>query len=193
MIPEYLSNLQLSQVFATYTNTVDQFIQVSTADELIVDSEIQKISGFVDANFGQAEKVARKYFSVSNPTQKPYALLQIDNGIIQSSETKKCDCAIANDASLCFIEFKANANSSNLSTIAKNYKKAIEQLITTIGFFDTHHKSQGIDFRTLRAVEAYICFRHGYPRSTSTQMNYQVSFAVTSNGIPLSFRRSKVL
>lgn len=193
MIPEYLSNLQLSQVFATYTNTVDQFIQVSTADELIVDSEIQKISGFVDANFGQAEKVARKYFSVSNPTQKPYALLQIDNGIIQSSETKKCDCAIANDASLCFIEFKANANSSNLSTIAKNYKKAIEQLITTIGFFDTHHKSQGIDFRTLRAVEAYICFRHGYPRSTSTQMNYQVSFAVTSNGVPLSFRRSKVL
>jgi hypothetical protein len=193
MIPEYLSNLQLSQVFATYTNTVDQFIQESTADELIVDSEIQKISGFVDTNFGQTEKVACKYFSVSNPTQKPYALLQIDNGIIQSSETKKCDCAIANDASLCFIEFKANANSSNLSTIAKNYKKAIEQLITTIGFFYTHHKSQGIDFRTLRAVEAYICFRHGYPRSTSTQMNYQVSFAVTSNGIPLSFRRSKVL
>ncbi len=193
MIPEYLSNLQLSQVFATYTNTVDQFIQESTADELIVDSEIQKISGFVDANFGQAEKVARKYFSVSNPTQKPYALLQIDNGIIQSSETKKCDCAIANEASLCFIEFKANANSSNLSTIAKNYKKAIEQLITTIGFFDTHHMSQGIDFRTLRAVEAYICFRQGYPRSTSTQMNYQVSFAATSNGIPLSFRRNKVL
>lgn len=193
MIPEYLSNLQLSQVFATYTNTVDQFIQESTADELIVDSEIQKISGFVDANFGQAEKVARKYFSVSNPTQKPYALLQIDNGIIQSSETKKCDCAIANDASLCFIEFKANANSSNLSTIAKNYKKAIEQLITIIGFFDTHHMSQGIDFRTLRAVEAYICFRQGYPRSTSTQMNYQVSFAATSNGIPLSFRRNKVL
>ena len=193
MIPEYLSNLQLSQVFATYTNTIDQFIQVSTADELIVDSEIQKISGFVDANFGQAEKVARKYFSVSNPTQKPYALLQIDNGIIQSSETKKCDCAIANDASLCFIEFKANANSSKLSTIAKNYKKAIEQLIITIGLFDTHHESHGVDFRTLRAVEAYICFRHGYPRSTSTQMNYQVFFAVTSNGIPLSFRRSKVL
>ena len=193
MIPEYLSNLQLSQVFATYTNTVDQFIQESTADELIVDSEIQKISGFVDTNFGQTEKVARKYFSVSNPTQKPYALLQIDNGIIQSSETKKCDCAIANDASLCFIEFKANANSSKLSTIAKNYKKAIEQLITTIGFFDTHHKSQGVDFRTLRAVEAYICFRQGYPRSTSTQMNYQVSFAATSNGIPLSFRRNKVL
>ena len=193
MIPEYLSNLQLSQVFTIYTNTVDQFIQESTADELIVDSEIQKISGFVNANFGQAEKTACKYFSVTNPTQKPYSLLQIDNGIIQSSDTKKCDCAIANDTSLCFIEFKANANSSRLSTIAYNYKKAIEQLITTIGFFDTHHKSQGVDFRTLRAVDAYICFRQGYPRSTSTQMNYQVSFAAASNGIPLSFKRDKVL
>lgn len=193
MIPEYLSNLQLSHVFTTYTNNVDQFIQESTSDELIVDSEEQKISGFVTDTFGQSEKSAQKSFSVSNPSLKPYALLQIDNGIIQSSGTKKCDCAIANDKSLCFIEFKANANSSKLSTIAKNYKKAIDQLITTIGFFDTFHNSQGVDFRTLRSVEAYICFRKGYPRSTSTQMNYQVSFAAKSNGIPLSFKRNKVL
>ena len=193
MIPEYLSNLQLSQVFTTYTNTVDQFIQESTSDELIVDSEEQKISGFVTDTFGQSEKSAQKSFSVSNPSLNPYALLQIDNGIIQSSGTKKCDCAIANDKSLCFIEFKANANSSKLPIIEKNYKKAIEQLITTIGFFDTFHNSQGVDFRTLRSVEAYICFRKGYPRSTSTQMNYQVSFAAKSNGIPLSFKRNKVL
>ena len=193
MIPEYLSNLQLSHVFTTYTNNVDQFIQESTSDELIVDSEEQKISGFVTDTFGQSEKSAQKSFSVSNPSLNPYALLQIDNGIIQSSGTKKCDCAIANDKSLCFIEFKANANSSKLSTIAKNYKKAIDQLITTIGFFDTFHNSQSVDFRTLRSVEAYICFRKGYPRSTSTQMNYQVSFAAKSNGIPLSFKRNKVL
>lgn len=88
MIPEYLSNLQLSQVFTTYTNTVDQFIQESTSDELIVDSEEQKISGFVTDTFGQSEKSAQKSFSVSNPSLNPYALLQIDNGIIQSSGTR---------------------------------------------------------------------------------------------------------
>lgn len=192
MIPAYLSNLQLAHVFTSYTNAVDQFILESTADEYIVDSETQKISGFVTATFGQAEKAAQKHFFVSNPTQRPYALLQIDNGIIQSSDTKKCDCAIANDASLCLIELKANAYSSKLPTIAKNYKKAIEQLITIIGFFDAYHKSKGVDFRTLKAIEAYICFRQGYPRKTSTQMNYQVSFAAASNGIPLLFKRSKI-
>lgn len=192
MIPTYLNNLALEQVFSTYCNNVDQYILESTSDEHIVDSDAQKISGFVTSSFGQIEDTSLKYFAVENPNGGRYALLQIDNGIIQSSSTKKCDCIIANASSMCFIEFKANAYSNVSSTIKKNYAKAMEQLRTTIGFFDTHHNSKGVDFRTLRNVEAYICFRHGYPRSTSSQMNYQVSFAA-NNRIPLSFVRKKVL
>lgn len=193
MIPAYLNNLQLDKVFATYCSNVDQYILESISDEHVVDSNIQKISGFVSGTFGQIEDASLKFFAVENPNGGRYALMQIDNGIIQSSSTKKCDCAIANDACLCFIEFKANAFSSKISTIEKNYDKAIEQLSTIIELFDTYHKSQGVDFKSLRAVEAYICFRHGYPRSTSSQMNYQVSFAAANNGIPLSFDRKKVL
>lgn len=192
MIPAYLNNLVLDQVFSTYCNNVDQYILESTSDEHIVDSAAQKISGFVTSSFGQIEDTSLKYFAVENPNGGRYALLQIDNGIIQSSSTKKCDCIIANASSLCFIEFKANAYSNVTSTIRKNYAKAMEQLRTTIGLFDTHHNSKGVDFRTLRNVEAFICFRHGYPRSTSSKMNYQVSFAA-NNRIPLSFVRKKVL
>ncbi len=192
MIPTYLSNLQLDKVFATFCSSAEQFIQESISDEHIVDSEEQRISGFVTSTFGQIENSFFKYFAVENPNGGNYALLQIDNGMIQSKSTKKCDCAVANDTFLCFIEFKANATSDNISIIEKNYKKAIEQLSTTIGFFDTYHNSQKIDFRTLRSVEAYICFRQGYPRTTSSQMNYQVSFA-RNNRIPLFFTRKKVL
>lgn len=192
MIPVYLTNLQLDKVFAIYCSNVDQYILESTTDEHIVDSDAQKVSGFVTSTFGQTEDVSFKFFAVENPKRGSYALLQIDNGIIQTSSTKKCDCAIANDSCLYFIEFKANANSNLITSIEKNYKKAIDQLSTTIGFFDTYHNSKGVDFRTLRNVEAYICFRHGYPRSTSSQMDYQVSFA-KSNRIPLSFNRKKVL
>ena len=193
MIPAYLNNLNLSQVFAAYCSNVDQYILESTTDEHIVDSESQQKSGFVTSAFGQIEDASFKYFAVENPNGGSYALLQIDNGIIQSSSTKKCDCAIANDGYLCFIEFKTNAYSAKTTTIRKNYEKAIEQLTTTIGFFDTYHKSQGVDFRTIRTVEAFICFRHGYPRSTSSQMNYKVSFATANNGIPLYFERKRVL
>ncbi len=193
MIPTYLHDLQLPHVFATYSTPVDSYLLQSTSDEHIVDAEAQKISGFVTSTFGQVEDAAGKYFTVENPTSQPYVLIQIDNGIIKSSHTRKCDCAIANSVALCFLEFKANAYSSNASTIQKNYRKAMEQLSTTIGFFDIHLSTRGQDIRTLRAVEAFICFRNGYPRKTSSQINYQVVFAAVNNGIPLSFVRKKVL
>ena len=196
MIPAYLANLQLDKVFAVNCSNVDQSIQESTLDEHIVDSKIKRISGFVTAAFGAEENAAKEFFTVENPTKTPFSLLQIDNGIIKKNvgpATKKCDCAIANNSSLCFIEFKTKASSNIISTIEKNYRRAIEQLTATIGIFDSYHKSQGVDFRSLRAVKAYICFRHGYPRRTSSQMNYQVSFAKANNGIPLSFDRKKVL
>lgn len=193
MIPAYLNDLQLGKVFVTYCGNIGQYILESTHNEHIVDSEAQKVSGFVTSTFGQTEDVSFKFFAVENPKGGSYALLQIDNGIIQSSSTKKCDCAIANDSCLCFIEFKANAYSTNTSTIQKNYRKAMEQLSTTIGFFDSYLSTCGQNIRTLRAVEAFICFRHGYPRKTSSQMNYQVAFASANNGIPLSFVRKKVL
>ena len=193
MIPTYLLDLQLPQVFAAYSTSVDSYLLQSTTDEHIVDADAQKVSGFVSPTFGQAEDSAGKYFSVENPSGQPYALMQIDNGIVKTSATRKCDCSIANSVSLCFIEFKANAYSTNTTTIRKNYHKAMEQLSTTIGFFDSYFSTCGQDIRALRAVEAFICFRHGYPRKTSSQMNYQVAFAAANNGIPLSFVREKVL
>lgn len=193
MIPAYLANLQLPQVFAAYCASVDSYIIESTSDEHVVDSESQRISGFVSDSFGQAEDAAGKYFAVENPSGQSYALLQVDNGIIKTSATKKCDCALGNDTHLCFIEFKANANSEKTSTIQKNYRKAMEQLTTTIGFFDNYMSACGLDIRSLRTTEAFICFRQGYPRKTSSQMNYQVAFATANNGIPLSFERKKVL
>ena len=98
MIPTYLNDLQLDKVFATYCDNVGQYILESTKDEHVVDSDAQKVSVFVTSTFGQAEDVSFKFFAVENPKGGAYALLQIDNGIIQSSLTKKCDCAIANDS-----------------------------------------------------------------------------------------------
>jgi hypothetical protein len=133
---------------------------------------------------------------VENPTGKSFSLLQIDNGIIKKNvgaATQKCDCAIADEESLCFIEFKTKACSNLLSTIENNYRSAIKQLMATITLFDNYHITQSTDIRDLRTVEAYICFRQGYPRISSSQMNYQVTFALLSKGIPLSFDRKKVL
>lgn len=187
MIPDYLADLQLPSVFSPYTSSVDDFLLLSNKDEYIVDSKSSGVSGFVTPSFGQEEYEAEKYFEVQNPSARPFALLQIDNGLVSSRNVKKCDCAIANDSDLCLLEFKANATSSNPVTIEKKYTEAIEQLISTLGIFNRID-----DITAKRNVEAYICFRRGYPQNTSTQMNYRVDF-LERTGVPLSFDREKSL
>lgn len=196
MIPDYLNDLHLAQVFADYTPSVDSYIQESASNEDIVDSKTHRICGFVSASFGQEEKKAGKFFSIENNTGRAFSLLQIDNGIIKKNRgpaTKKCDCAIANETHLFFIEFKTDVYSENDSVLRRNHERAMEQLSSTIAIFDNYHTLQGVNIRMLRSVEAFICFRQSYPRKTSSQMNYQVSFAAANNGIPLSFDRKKIL
>ncbi len=121
MIPAYLNDLHLGQVLRAYTTTIDHYLLESTKDEHIVDAEAAKISGFVTPTFGQQEEMADKYFEVKNPSGNPYCLMQIDNGVIAASAaTKRCDCAIINDAIMSFVEFKANATSIKQKKIKKN-------------------------------------------------------------------------
>lgn len=193
MIPTYLKDLELPRVFSQSSQEIVSHIMESTKDEHIVDSESQKISGFVSATFGQEEDAALKYFSVENPTAAPFALLQVDNGLIKSHDVRKCDCVIVNDAYIGFIEFKANATSDCDVTMKKNCWKAMEQLKATIDTFNSCYKLQGKDIKSCRSsIEAFICFRQGYPKTTSSQFNYRVRFK-EENGIPLSFERKKTL
>lgn len=193
MMSPYLYNLELDKVFALYAANPDIYIEESDKNEHIVDSESLKISGFVSYSFGSKEELLRKYFDVENPKGCCYSLLKIDNGLIRTTATRKCDCAIANDKEICFIEFKANATSNKPDTIAGNYKKAMKQLSTTIGIFNRHYATKGITIKALRNVEAYVCFRAGYPRCTSSQMGYKVKFAEQNDGIALLFKRKKTL
>lgn len=194
MIPAYLTNLHLDQVFAPYTANVDTYLLPSTLDEHVVDSEIAKVSGFVSPVFGQTEDMMQKYFEVRNPSGKSYCLLQIDNAAIASNvRTKRCDCAVINDTVLSLIEFKANAMSTNRKTIKKNYKYAMKQLQTTLDIFRAGLTPLGLTLTALRQVDAFVCFRRGYPRLTTSEMNYVVEFASNSGGIPLSFDPIKTL
>lgn len=193
MIPSYLNDLDLPQVFSQYAPVVDRYLIESDKSNHIVDSRASGISGFVSSTFGVLEEAAGKFFAVEDVSAVPYVLLQIDNGLIQSTHIKKCDCAIANAVFFSFIEFKTEAFSRVPSQVKKNHLKAMKQLLATIQLFDSFYQTQGLDIRKMRNVEAFICFRQGYPRSLSSQMNYMTWFLNKSKGIPLSFKRKKVL
>lgn len=78
-------------------------------------------------------------------------------------------------------------------TVRKNCCKAMEQLKATIEVFNQHYIHQRKNIKSYRSnVEAFICFRLGYPKTKSSQINYRVRFK-DDTGIPLSFDRKKIL
>ena len=90
------------------------------------------------------------------------------------------------DKELSFIEFKANALSSKTKTVKGNYKSAMKQLRITIDIFRTGSAAFGGSINALRTVEAFVCFRRGYPRVTTSEMTYRTNFAAQTH-VPLSF------
>lgn len=68
------------------------------------------------------------HFTVKNPNNKTISFLSIDKCIFfDDDEHKKCDFAICDDQTFCFVEIK---NTTTRST--KRKQKATEQLMTTI-------------------------------------------------------------
>lgn len=68
--------------------------------------------------------------TVENPNGKTIYMLAIDNCIFSSSDGKKCDCAVFDDSTFHFVEFKKAAVKSNKRSAIKN--KAIVQLKETV-------------------------------------------------------------
>lgn len=94
-------------------------------------------------------------FEVNNPNQKTIYFLAIDNCIFNdSSDHKKCDFAIFDNQTICFVEIK-NQVSINPDTRKKQARSAREQLKETIVKF-----KEKIDFSDYK-IEAIICQKNG--------------------------------
>ena len=197
MIADYLKDLILDKIFKPYANNVENFIHYSNKSEHIVDSRMlpaeKSISGFVTDTFGRDEDNEDKYFAVNNPECSNFALLQIDNGMIKSSKTKKCDCIIVNGQIFCLIEFKTNVTTNSVQTLQTHYDNAIVQLSRTKDIINEGLLSEGKKIQDLRDAEAYICFKHGHPTFTSSQVNVRTRFAEANEGMPLYFSQEKTI
>lgn len=86
-------------------------------------------------------------FEVINNIEDPINFLKIDSCIYGSSDDTRCDCAIYNDDTFCFIELKC----IKTSAVTKNRKKAETQLEATIIDF----KNEGV--LQNKTLEAYAC------------------------------------
>ncbi len=86
-------------------------------------------------------------FEVINNTDNSIEFLQIDACLFNSNDTTRCDCAVYDNNTFCFIELKC----IKPSAFSKNRKKAEEQLEATIKYFNDENITQN------KTLEAYVC------------------------------------
>ena len=113
------------------------------------------------------------HFSVMNPNGKSISFLAIDKCLFSDEEDqKRCDCALFDDSTFCFVEIKTGMGS--LSTLKVYRKNAREQLLKTIAYF-----KQRINFDNFQ-IEAYIAVGREntptLPKVLATDLNTQVKF-----------------
>jgi len=113
---------------------------ISKKEFFLLDDENQKPAKIVDSN-GQ--------FRVVNNTNNSLSFLQIDDCVYKSGDESRCDCAIFDSGTFCFIELKTCKNKKQ--TIKKNRKKAEDQLDKSIIKFKNHYLLEG------KRLEAYVC------------------------------------
>ena len=124
---------------------------VESIDEklfFIQDGDNQKSAFIVEKN-GE--------FEVANNTSDPIKFLKIDSCVSNSSDNTRCDCAIYNSDTFCFIELKCIKPTS----FSKNRKKAEKQLEATIEEFDNE------DIIKNKNLEAYVCSNCKTEKDTS--------------------------
>ena len=99
-------------------------------------------------------------FHVINPTVKNIFFLASDRCIYTDMDHKKCDFAVFDDKTFCFVEIKDTDDRKQ-----RVKRKSLEQLSTTIGKF-----KEKIDFEEYE-IEAIISWRYRPARpAASTQM-----------------------
>jgi hypothetical protein len=114
--------------------------------EITKDLEFSIYDSEIGRCFIQKEDDAIIHFTIKNPNQKEIGFLAIDKCIFMDNDNiKRCDCAVFDNKTFCFIEIKETNQRKS-----ENSRKAREQLLTTIREF-----KDKIDFSDKR-LEAYV-------------------------------------
>ena len=149
----------------TFIKTVqNSCLQTSTEVEFFVfDTEAKQCAI-------QTDPAGIKHFTVENPGRRDIHFLAIDHCLFSDKDATRCDCAIFDEKTFCFVEIKETETAARRSA---HYQKAKDQLKATIQYFQ-----ERMTFTTKR-IEAYACVGKtiARPARQTNDLNEQVEFA----------------
>lgn len=149
---------------------------------LVVDDDETKVS-----RFGAANEDIEKGLLVFNEQKREIVLLSIDNQLLKSVQGGVADCALFDDQQFRFVEFKMNAEGNNDRAVRKTFDKATSQLVNTIKIFKDGLETVDVSFADAVALWCHVVLSKSFPVSRSIMQNFQMEFALNTDGIPLDF------
>ena len=149
---------------------------------LVVDDDETKVS-----RFGAANEDIEKGLLVFNEQKREIVLLSIDNHLLKSVQGGVADCALFDDQQFRFVEFKMNAEGNNDRAVRKTFDKATSQLVNTIKIFKDGLETVEVSFADAVALRCHVVLSKSFPVSRSIMQNFQMEFALNTDGIPLDF------
>lgn len=181
-VPEAVKNLKLKWAFKNVAKPVeDCYTVINDKEFFIEDDESSKRT--VVVRIPNEEK----YCKVINSYGTEAVVLSIDNALIMHHPGGIADGAVFNTVNFFFVEFKTNAQGNSDMAVNATYRKAMEQLKSTIGLFDTHLQNAKIEFTRTINVVCNIVIPSTFPKNMAAEMTYALKFAHETNGIPLTF------
>ena len=176
------------EAFKEWTHCPHTFFLTEKEEEKVIDSAERQYSCFGCES--DREVIEDKFFGVHNPATQKICLWAIDNKLIKKGPAR-CDCALFSSHELCFVEFKANATSTQSSAVENNYRKAYSQLKETATLIITKSAAIGFDvLAEMEEVEAYMVKSPTVPAIQASEIEYATRF-IKEMAFDLKFESEK--
>lgn len=127
------------------------------------DDKSQSHSVFIDNSRGIG---ADRILKVNNPRHEDLFLWHID-GVMYQRGTK-CDCALLNTSSLCFVEFKSEAQNNTPMQAQNEYLKASSQIEVVLNDLVHRAEHEAIDLHNIN-IRAIAVFNKTVSRNNASQ------------------------
>lgn len=184
-IPDAVKKLKLASAFRGYNPGVLNCIEVSHDSQFMI---VDDAEGTFISTRGED---SYRCCLCTNPNNNEIVLLPLDKKLIKQRVGGMADGAVFDEQKFVFLEFKDQAQGNSYSAIEETYTKASNQLTAALHLFEERlaSNSASVNFTASVNVSCHIIVSDKFPRVSALEQNLTLLFAMSNNGVALSFER----
>jgi len=184
-IPIAIKKLRLASAFKGYNPGVLDCFELSQDERVMVVDDVDC------THISNNEEDLHRCCVCLNPNRNELIILPLDRKLIKQRAGGMADGAAFDENKFAFLEFKDHAQGNTPKAIEGTYTKAASQLTAALNLFTEKLKDErvAIDFTKTINVICHIIVSEKFPRASALEQNMMLDFAMSNNGVGLSFEK----